>query len=60
MRQDKGKEDVNIKDIRIVKKLGATVEDSEMIKGVILTQQKIAKKANGPTRVQNAKIGKYK
>ncbi|CDJ45473.1 T-complex protein 1 subunit delta [Eimeria tenella] len=58
MRRDTGQGcQVRLQDIRVVKKLGGTVEDSEMVKGVVLVQQKVAKRANGPTRVQGAKIG---
>lgn len=49
--------DARLQDIKVVKKLGGTIEDSELIKGIILTQQKINKRANGPTRIQGAKIG---
>lgn len=58
MRRDaSGGPQVRLQDIRVVKKLGGTVEDCELVKGVVLVQQKVAKRANGPTRVQGAKIG---
>jgi len=47
---------VDLNDIKIVKKLGDTVEDTQLIKGLVFTQ-KISTTAGGPTRVQNAKIG---
>jgi len=47
---------VNLEDVRLVKKLGASVDETEMVDGLVLTQ-KIARAAGGPTRVQNAKIG---
>ncbi|KAL8450102.1 hypothetical protein Emed_002684 [Eimeria media] len=56
-RDASGSPQVRLQDIRVVKKLGGTVEDCELVKGVVLTQQKVAKRANGPTRIQNAKIG---
>jgi T-complex protein 1 subunit delta len=47
---------VDLRDIRIVKKVGGTIEDTEMVEGVVLHQNAIVS-AGGPTRVQNAKIG---
>eukprot|EP00960_Hanusia_phi_P043058 755848-Hanusia_phi.AAC.4 len=41
--------------IRVVRKLGGTVDDTELVDGIVFTQ-KAAKGAGGPTRVQNAKI----
>ncbi|KAF7457316.1 T-complex protein 1 delta subunit [Cryptosporidium felis] len=48
---------VDLRNIRIVKKLGGTVEDTELVDGLILHQQKVSKTAGGPTKVQNARIG---
>lgn len=50
-------EDVDLNDIRIVKKLGGTVEDTELVEGLVFTHQKVARAAGGPTRIKNAKIG---
>jgi len=47
---------VNLEDIRLVKKLGASVDETEMVDGLVLTQ-KIARVAGGPTRITDAKIG---
>jgi len=47
---------VDLNNIKIVKKLGGTIEDTEMIDGLVFTQ-KIAHTADGPTRVEKAKIG---
>jgi T-complex protein 1 subunit delta len=44
-----------LRDIRVVTKLGGTVDDSEMVEGMVF-DQKAAKAAGGPTRVENAKI----
>ena len=49
-------DNVDLKNIRIVKKVGGTIEDSEMIDGVVL-HQPVIKSANGPTRMEKAKIG---
>jgi T-complex protein 1 subunit delta len=47
---------VNLEDIRLVKKLGASVDETEMVDGLVLTQ-KIARAAGGPTRIKDAKVG---
>lgn len=49
--------DVDLDDIRVVKKLGGTVEDTELVDGLVFTNQKVSRVAGGPTRVKNAKIG---
>eukprot|EP00250_Pteridium_aquilinum_P001518 c11714_g1_i1 orf=139-1737(+) len=46
---------VDLRDIKIIKKLGGTVDDTEMIKGLIF-DKKASHAAGGPTRVENAKI----
>jgi len=47
---------VDLNDIRIVKQIGGTVDDTELVHGLVF--DKGAKKtAGGPTRVENAKIG---
>jgi T-complex protein 1 subunit delta len=45
-----------LRDIRIVKKVGGTIEDTELVEGVVLNQNVVAS-AGGPTRVEKAKIG---
>lgn len=47
---------VDLKDIRVVKKVGGTIEDSELVEGLLLTQS-VATAAGGPTRMEKAKIG---
>jgi T-complex protein 1 subunit delta len=47
---------VDLSDVRLVKKLGATTDETEMVEGLVLTQ-KAARNAGGPTRVENAKVG---
>jgi len=46
---------VDLRDIRIVKKVGGTIEDTELVDGVVLNQSVIVS-AGGPTRVEKAKI----
>jgi len=46
---------VDLKDIRIVKKLGGTIDDTQLIEGLVMTQN-VIKSAGGPTRMEKAKI----
>ena len=46
----------DLKNIRILKKSGGVIDDSEMIDGLALSQQAV-KSAGGPTRIEKAKIG---
>ena len=46
---------VNLKDIKIIKKLGGTVDDTELVEGLVLEQR--ASNVNGPKKVEKAKIG---
>ncbi|OQR78257.1 T-complex protein 1 subunit delta-like [Tropilaelaps mercedesae] len=47
---------VDLRDIRIIKKLGGTVEDTELIDGLVFTE-KLAGGPNAPHRMEKAKIG---
>lgn len=47
---------VDLRDIRVVKKLGGTIDDTELIDGIVFTQ-KVSHTAGGPSKVTNAKIG---
>jgi len=47
---------VDLADIKVVKKLGGTLEDTHMVDGLIFSQS-ASHAAGGPTRIQNAKIG---
>ena len=53
---NKEQDNVDLNDIRLVKKLGGTIDDTELINGVVLTQN-VVKSAGGPTRIEKAKIG---
>ncbi|WOK97773.1 T-complex protein 1 subunit delta [Canna indica] len=46
---------VDLRDVKIVKKLGGTVDDTELVKGLVF-YKKVSHSAGGPTRVENAKI----
>ena len=48
-------DNVDLKNIRIVKKVGGTIEDSEMIDGLVLNQP-VVKSGGGPARMEKAKI----
>lgn len=49
-------ENVDLKNIRIVQKVGGTIEDSEMVDGLVLTQG-VIKNGGGPVRMEKARIG---
>jgi len=46
---------VNLKDIKVVKKLGGTIEETEMVEGLLLDSHSAG--SGGPNRMENAKIG---
>ncbi|KAK4695966.1 T-complex protein 1 subunit delta, partial [Lecanoromycetidae sp. Uapishka_2] len=48
-------DNVDLKNIRIVKKVGGTIEDSEMIDGLVLNQP-VIKSGGGPARMEKARI----
>merc|ERR1711998_253479 len=51
-----GSSTCDLKDIKVIKCFGGTVDDSEMVDGIVFPQ-KAAHFAGGPTRIENAKIG---
>ncbi|VAI83960.1 T-complex protein 1 subunit delta-like [Triticum dicoccoides] len=46
---------LDLRDIRIIKKLGGTVDDTELVRGLIF-DKKASHAAGGPSRIENAKI----
>ncbi|KIW04142.1 T-complex protein 1 subunit delta [Verruconis gallopava] len=48
-------ENVDLSNIRILKKPGGTIDESEMVDGLVL-QQQVIKSAGGPTRMEKARI----
>ncbi|XP_022918555.2 T-complex protein 1 subunit delta [Onthophagus taurus] len=46
---------VNLTDIKVLKQLGGTVEDTELVEGIVFPQR--AANINGPKRIEKAKIG---
>lgn len=53
---DKDSTNVDLNDIRIIKKVGGTIDETEMVDGVVL-RQNVVKAAGGPTHINKAKIG---
>ncbi|KAH0563015.1 T-complex protein 1 subunit delta [Trichoglossum hirsutum] len=49
-------DNVDLKNIRIVKKVGGTIDESEMVDGLVLTQP-VVKSGGGPARMEKARIG---
>ncbi|KLT39586.1 putative t-complex protein 1 delta subunit (tcp-1-delta) [Cutaneotrichosporon oleaginosum] len=47
---------VDLRDIRLIKKVGGTIDDTELVEGLALKQPAMAN-AGGPTRMEKAKIG---
>ena len=52
---DHMKSHCDLRDIRVITKVGGTIDDTEMVDGLVFTQ-KVSKTANGLSRVENAKI----
>merc|ERR1712054_310665 len=51
-----GSTQCDLKDIKVIKCFGGTVDDSEMVDGIVFPK-KAAHFAGGPVRIENAKIG---
>lgn len=49
-------DNVDLNNIRLIKKVGGTIEDTELVDGLVLTQTAI-KNAGGPSRMEKARIG---
>jgi T-complex protein 1 subunit delta len=47
---------VDLRDIKIVKKLGGTIEETELVEGIVFDKCKPSSASGGPTKVENAKI----
>jgi len=52
----KSADNVDLRDIKVVTKLGGTIDDTKLIEGIVFTQG-VAHGAGGPTKIENAKIG---
>ena len=49
-------DNVDLKNIRIIKKVGGTIDDSELIDGLVLNQS-VVKSGGGPSSMEKARIG---
>jgi len=49
-------ENVDLRDIKIVRKVGGTIDDTELVEGLVFNQE-ASHGAGGPTKVVDAKIG---
>jgi T-complex protein 1 subunit delta len=47
---------VDLKDIRIVKKVGSTLDDTELVEGIVFDKCKPSTASGGPSKIENAKI----
>jgi len=47
---------VDLRNIHVSKKLGGTIDESELINGLCFVDKKASHLAGGPTRAENAKI----
>lgn len=54
---DKSDTNVDLRDINVSKKLGGTVDDSELIDGLVFVDKKVSHFAGGPSKIKDAKIG---
>jgi len=50
-------DNVDLRNIHVSKKLGGTIDESELIQGLCFVDKKASHLAGGPTRIENAKIG---
>jgi len=48
---------VDLRDIKVIPKIGGTVEDTELVNGLVLTQKTLSGSGSGIRRVEKAKIG---
>lgn len=48
--------EVDLKDVRVSKKIGGTIEDTEIINGLVFTHNKVSHSAGGPSKIENPKI----
>lgn len=47
---------VDLRDIRIHKKIGGTIDDTRLIDGLVFPNNKPAHSAGGPVKIEKAKI----
>jgi T-complex protein 1 subunit delta len=49
-------DNVDLRDIKIVKSVSGTIEDTEMIDGLVFSNNKISHAAGGPSKIKDPKI----
>ena len=49
-------DDINLKDIRVSKKLGGTRDDTKIVDGILFPDNKISKAVGEPTKIENQKL----
>lgn len=47
---------VDLRNVRICKKKGGTIDDTSIVDGLVFSDLKPSKRAGGPSRKENAKI----
>lgn len=47
---------MDLRDIKVSKKLGGTVDDTELVDGIVFVKNHASHSAGGPSRIQNPKI----
>lgn len=47
---------VDLRDVRVVEQVGGTIDDSELVPGLVLTKGTAKSAGSGPTKIQTAKI----
>jgi len=47
---------VDLKDIKVIKKLGGTIDDTELVEGLVFPNNKPAQSAGGPSKIKDPKI----
>lgn len=47
---------VDLNDIKIVKKMGGTIDDTELVKGLVFPDNRASHSAGGPSELKNPKI----
>ena len=50
-------DNVDLRNIHVAKKLGGTIDESELVDGLVFVDKKASHFAGGPTRIEGAKIG---
>lgn len=46
---------VDLRDVKVIERIGGTVEDAELIQGLVIPHR--AANVNGPHRIEKAKVG---